>query len=148
MRIAVTSEDFQTVTAHAESTRRFLVFEASANSLPLEADRLDLPLELTMWETRCTNAHPLDAVDVVITGTFGDHLPQRLARRGVLAVLTQHSDPLAAINEFLASADAATLVAAAKTRLAASNDHTHSDESDCHHHGHDGCCCHEKQGAS
>ncbi|HAF55643.1 MAG TPA: nitrogen fixation protein, partial [Thauera sp.] len=43
MRIAITSQNFRTVTAHAGKARRFLVFDLSCPCLPREIERLDLP---------------------------------------------------------------------------------------------------------
>ncbi|HKJ77206.1 MAG TPA: nitrogen fixation protein, partial [Gammaproteobacteria bacterium] len=43
MEIAITSQNFRTVTGHAGKTRRFLVYEAGPGQEPVEVDRLDLP---------------------------------------------------------------------------------------------------------
>lgn len=41
MRIAVTSQNFKTVTGHAGKSRRFLIYEARPGADPV--DRFDLP---------------------------------------------------------------------------------------------------------
>ena len=41
MKVAVTSQNFRTVTGHAGMARRFIVFDASAESGVAEVTRLD-----------------------------------------------------------------------------------------------------------
>ena len=64
MKIAVTSQNFRTITPHAGKTLRFLVYEATEGGEPVEVDRLDLPKELSMHEFHADGPHPLDAISV------------------------------------------------------------------------------------
>lgn len=105
MKIAVTSQNFRTVTPHAGRTRRFLVYRAELAVEPVEIDRLDLPKEMAMHEFHQNGPHPLDTVDVVIAGSFGDGFARRMARRGIRAVTTEKVDPLEAVRDFLALPD-------------------------------------------
>lgn len=50
MRIAVTSQNFTTITRHAGKTRRFLIYEAQPGTEPAEVQRLDLPIEMSFHE--------------------------------------------------------------------------------------------------
>ncbi|ABE39616.1 hypothetical protein RPD_2385 [Rhodopseudomonas palustris BisB5] len=68
MLIAVASQNFWTVTAHAGKSRRFLVFKVAPCRAPLEVDRLELPKELTIHEFKGEGAHPLDRVSVSAGG--------------------------------------------------------------------------------
>ena len=102
MKIAVTSQNFRTVTPHAGRTRRFLVYRAKPAGEPMEFDRLDLPKDMAMHEFHREGAHPLDSVDVVIAGSFGDGFARRMAKRGVRAVTTDRTNPLEAVRDFLA----------------------------------------------
>ena len=102
MKIAVTSQNFRTITPHAGRTRRFLVYEAAEGVEPVEVDRLDLPKELSMHEFHTHSPHPLDAVDVVIAGSFGEGFAARMAERGIVAVATNLTDPVEAVKEYLA----------------------------------------------
>ena len=102
MKIAVTSQNFRTITPHAGRTRRFLVYEAAEGGESVEVDRLDLPKELSMHEFHADSPHPLDAVDVIIAGSFGGGFATRMAKRGILAVATAKADPLEAVKEYLA----------------------------------------------
>lgn len=99
MKIAVTSQNFRTITAHAGMTRRFLVYELSPDSKSVvEIDRLDLDKSMSMHGFRGNKgAHPLDQMDVLITGGAGDGFVTRLHARGVRVVVTGETDPLQAI---------------------------------------------------
>ncbi len=101
MRIAVTSQNFRTVTGHAGKTRRFLIFEAAAGSKPVEIDRLDLPKKMSLHETPEDAAHPLDHVDMVITQSCGKGFPRKLARRGIRVAVSEVSDPVEAVKAVL-----------------------------------------------
>ena len=92
MKIAVTSQNFRTVTGHAGKARRFLIYQPGSDGLPVESLRLDLPKEMSMHEFHSGGAHPLDDMDVVITGSCGAGFAQRLARRGVRVVVTGGSN--------------------------------------------------------
>ena len=101
MKIAVTSQNFRTITPHAGRTRRFLVYEATEGGEPVEVDRLDLPKELSMHEFHADGPHPLDAVDVIIAGSFGEGFATRIAARGIVAVATDLTYPIEAVKEYL-----------------------------------------------
>ena len=103
MKLAVTSQNFRTVTPHAGRTRRFLIYEAEPGLTPRETDRLDLPLEQSFHEFHGPGPHPLDGVDVVIAGSFGDGFAARMAERGITAIRTDVADPLEAVKAYLAT---------------------------------------------
>jgi predicted Fe-Mo cluster-binding NifX family protein len=102
MLIAVASQNFRTVTGHAGKTRRFLVFDAAPGGVPQEVDRLDLPKEQSIHEFDEQGPHPLDAVNAVIAGSAGPGFITRMAARGVSAVTTAETDPVTAIQNYLA----------------------------------------------
>jgi predicted Fe-Mo cluster-binding NifX family protein len=101
MKIAVTSQNFRTVTGHAGKTRRFLVYKAVDGGPAVELARYDLPLEMSMHEFP-GGRHPLDEMDVVITGSAGAGFIRNLAQRGVQVATTPESDPAQAVADFLA----------------------------------------------
>ena len=92
MKIAITSQNFRTVTGHAGKTRRFLVFEAAGDEVR-EVERLDLPKEMSFHELPGDAPHPIDGVDVLVTGGCGQGFVTRLARRGIRVVATGEADP-------------------------------------------------------
>jgi predicted Fe-Mo cluster-binding NifX family protein len=100
MKFAITSQNFRTVTGHAGKSRRFLVYSAEPSQEPLEIERLDLPRELAFHEFRGEGVHPVDGVDVIITGGAGAGFVHRLAARGIRVAVTGETDPLAAIRRF------------------------------------------------
>ena len=97
MRIAVTSQNFRTITGHAGKTRRFLVYEAEGADVR-EVQRLDLPKEQSFHELHGDAPHPIDGVDVLLTGSCGENFVARLARRGIRVVATGETDPVTAVR--------------------------------------------------
>lgn len=96
MKIAITSQNFRTITGHAGKTRRFLVYEAGPGQEPVEVERLDLPKEMAFHAFRGDGPHPVDGADVVVTAGCGAGFPKRLAARGIRVVVTGETDPVAA----------------------------------------------------
>lgn len=100
MRIAVTSQNFRSITGHAGKTRRFLIYEAEAEAggagEAREVERLDLPAEMALHEYRGDD-HPIFGVNAVITGGCGAGFVQRLAHHGVQVVATAETDPITAV---------------------------------------------------
>ncbi len=108
MKIAVTSQNYKTITPHAGRTRRFIVYEATPGAEPIEVDRLDLPKELSMHEFHDNPAsHPLDEMDVLIVGSCGPQFAHRMSERGVKVISTKKSDPLDAVHAYLEDPEAA-----------------------------------------
>jgi predicted Fe-Mo cluster-binding NifX family protein len=102
MKIAVTTQNFRTVTGHAGRARRFLIFDVQAGAEPALVARLDLPRELAMHDFHGDGPHPIDDVDVLLSQGFGDGFAQRMARRGILTIATDQTDPVAAVHAYLA----------------------------------------------
>lgn len=105
MRVAVTSQNFRTVTPHAGRTRRFLVYDIDADAAgaaPAEVARLDLPKDMSMHEFKGDGPHPLDDVDVLIVGSCGGGFPQKMKRRGIVVAVTDRSEPLDAVGAYVA----------------------------------------------
>ena len=63
---------------------------------------LELTIEQSFHEVKDGQAHPLDEVDVLITGSIGGGLQQRLRQRGILGVVTSETDLDQAVAGFLA----------------------------------------------
>lgn len=101
MKIGVTSQNFRTITGHAGKTRRFLIFSENSDGVPTEVDRLDLPKEMSMHEFRGTE-HPIDQLDILITGSCGNGFKRRLESRNVRVITTGEQDPLKAVSQLLA----------------------------------------------
>ncbi|HSQ73318.1 MAG TPA: NifB/NifX family molybdenum-iron cluster-binding protein [Rubrivivax sp.] len=135
MKIAVSSQNFRTVTGHAGKCRRFIVYEVQAGGVPAEAGRLDLPMEQS-FHAFAGGPHPLDGVDALLTGGAGEGLVRKLAQRGIRVVVTGETDPLQAVAE----------LAAGRVKPGGEHHHEHRHEH-AHEHAHEhgsggGCGCH------
>ncbi|MCU7815117.1 MAG: nitrogen fixation protein [Candidatus Thiodiazotropha sp. (ex Lucinoma kastoroae)] len=92
MKIAITSQNFRTITAHAGKCRRFLIFQQDNTGKVIEIDRLDLPKEMSMHEFRGLQ-HPLFSVDVLITASAGQGFINRMTQQAVNVMVTGEADP-------------------------------------------------------
>ena len=100
MKIAVTSQNRNTVTEHAGACRKFWIFTVKDNKI-LTKQLLELPREQSFRESDPHAEHPLDDIDILITAGMGSGLAQRLKRKGIQALLTDVSDPVDAVNQVL-----------------------------------------------
>lgn len=87
MKIGVTSQNFKTITGHAGKTRRFIIFSQDIHENVERIEKLDLPKEMSMHEFQGTD-HPLDSLDVLITGSCGTGFREKMKSRGVDVVTT------------------------------------------------------------
>jgi len=138
MKIALTSQNFKTVTNHAGRARRFLVYQVENGQAPVEIERIDLPKDMCIHELGGQLvAHPLDAVDVLISASFGPGFARNMERRNVIASLTEETDPIRAIEQFVANGQRLPGGAGCGQDHGPDHGHGHS-----HEDGHDGCHCH------
>lgn len=100
MKIAVTSQNRKTVTGHAGKCRKFWVYEVDAGQT-LSKTLLELPQTQSFHESH-GQAHPLDDIDVLITGGMGEGLQRRLRQNGIEAAATSATDPDQAVAAWLA----------------------------------------------
>jgi len=101
MRIAITSQNFRTVTGHAGKTRRFLIFEGTTPDDVVEVARLDLPQGMAFHD-HAGGPHPVDGTNVVVTASAGDGFLTKMAARGIRVVTTVETDPRQAAIDVLA----------------------------------------------
>ena len=104
--IAVTSQNWRTVTPHAGKTRRFLLFTATAAGQVAPAGRFDLPKAMTVHGWGHGKPHPLEACDMLVVGSAGETFRRRMARVGVRVVVAETDDPETAAAAALAAAPA------------------------------------------
>jgi predicted Fe-Mo cluster-binding NifX family protein len=103
MKIAVTSQNFRSVTGHAGKSRRFIIFDVGTPCDNPEVVWLDLPLEMSFHEFS-GDKHPLDEMDVILTASAGQGFIAKLAQRGVRVITCGESDPRKAVRDFLQGA--------------------------------------------
>jgi predicted Fe-Mo cluster-binding NifX family protein len=101
MKIAVTSQNRRTVTEHAGKCRKFWVYHIDQGRQTTSKELLELPLEQSFHESSPHEPHPLDDVQVLIAASMGPRLSQRLAAKGIIALITQETDPDRAIAAYL-----------------------------------------------
>ena len=99
--IAVTSQNRREVTEHAGRCRNFLVYEVDGVRIG-QPQLIELPLGGSLHDMAPGQAHPLDEVDVLISASMGDGLRVKLAERGILACLTNETEPKIALQRYLA----------------------------------------------
>lgn len=105
MKIAISSQDFTTITGHAGRANHFLVFQAEAGQEPQLLEKVTLSKEMTFHEyhVHSPNApHPLDGTELIITTSAGVNFQQRVTARGIRLVITEETDPVIAIRGFFA----------------------------------------------
>jgi predicted Fe-Mo cluster-binding NifX family protein len=100
MKIAVTSQNFKSVTGHAGKSRRFIIYDVSTPCDVPEVVWLDLPMEMSIHEFS-GGKHPLDDMDVILTASAGQGFIAKLARRGVQVITCGESDPRKAVRDYL-----------------------------------------------
>ena len=126
MKIAVTSQNRRSITEHAGKCRKFWIYDIEQNRISSRT-LLELPIEQSFHQSSPQQAHPLDTVQVLIAGSMGPGLQQRLAVKGIIALVTAETDPDQAVAAYLQGALLPRGVACA-------HDHGHDD---AHSHAHD-----------
>lgn len=105
MKIAISSQNFATITGHAGRASHFLVFQAEAGQEPQLVEKVTLSKEMTFHEyhVHSPNApHPLDGTELIMTTSAGGNFQQRVTERGIRLVITEETDPVTAIRHFFA----------------------------------------------
>lgn len=122
MRIAVTSQNRRNITGHAGKCRKFWVYEVEGRAVTSRS-LLELPLEMSFHASH-GQAHPLDSVNVLISGGMGAGLRQRLRQGGIDALITPETDPDRAVAAYLEGS------------LVLGEPEEHAGHGHDHHHGH------------
>jgi len=134
MKIAVTSQNRRDITEHAGRCRNFWVYDVD-DGIILDSALVELPKESSFHDSSPHEPHPLDGVEVLISGGMGDGLRMRLARRGIEALVTTETLPERAVRAWLAG----NLPAGEPRPHSHREDHVHDHD---HEHAHgDGCSC-------
>ncbi|MEJ2117866.1 MAG: NifB/NifX family molybdenum-iron cluster-binding protein [Alphaproteobacteria bacterium] len=154
MKIGVTSQNFRTVTGHAGKARRFMVFEVAEDGAVLQSDRYDLPKDMSMHEHPHSAPHPIDDLNVLITGSCGEGFMQRMAKRGIKVIVTGETDPMKAVKAVATGEELAPPLPEDHEhdhdhdKDHCDCDHGHCDDKHDHDHDHDGggcgCSCSSK----
>lgn len=100
MKIAVTSQNRKNVTEHAGRCRKFWVFSVEGDKV-VDKQLLELTKEQSFHDSSPQEVHPLDGIDVLLTGGMGPGLSQRLERKGIRTLVTAENDPENAVAHYL-----------------------------------------------
>lgn len=127
MKIAVTSQNRKVITGHAGKCRKFWIYETDDQRI-VKKTLLELALDQSLHESHGAGPHPLDGIDVLISGGAGQGLIRRLNSMGIRGLVTPETEPDSAVADYLKG----TL------KLAQSGCHEgHGEHSDGAH-----ACCH------
>lgn len=100
MRIAIASQNRRAVTGHAGRCRRFWVFDVR-NGKVERRELLELDKSNTLHASAPGIPAPLQGLDVLVAASICDKLSSRLARHGLRAVSTNHSNPEDALHSLI-----------------------------------------------
>jgi predicted Fe-Mo cluster-binding NifX family protein len=105
VKIAVPTKDWVAVSGHAGQARRWLVYDltdqGAAGPLPAPT-RVELANEQLFHHFRDDGPHPLDGVEIVLTGSAGDGFVRHMKQRGPDVLLTGETDPALALAHIVA----------------------------------------------
>ena len=122
MKIAVASQNRKIITEHAGRCRKFWIFSIEDNQV-VKKELLELPKEQSFHEAASHDPHPLDGIDMLITGGMGQGLVRRLERKSIRGLVTRESDTEKAVELYLSGS--------LKTESPEAHDHHGGN----HHHG-------------
>jgi predicted Fe-Mo cluster-binding NifX family protein len=102
MKIAVASQNRREITGHTGRCRKFWIYDIGIDGGLTGKELLEFDKSRSFHESSPHDAHPLDAVKVLISGGLGNGMRRRLAAMGIEAVVTHHTDPDTAVSAWLA----------------------------------------------
>jgi len=100
MKIAVTSQNRKTITEHAGRCRKFWIFRVEDKGV-IEKRLLELTRDQSFHDSSPHEEHPLDDIDVLISGGMGEGLMRRLKKKNIQCLVTSETDPETAVSLFV-----------------------------------------------
>ena len=131
MKIAVSSQDQTHVTAHLGHCQKFWIYDIDADTIQ-NKQLLQLAKSQSFHESSPKTSHPLDTVQVLISGSMGRGLARRLDAKGIQPLVTSETDPDAAIAAYLTG----SLAVGSPEEHNHAHDHAegdHAGKCGCHH---------------
>ncbi|MEA5574661.1 NifB/NifX family molybdenum-iron cluster-binding protein [Calothrix sp. UHCC 0171] len=129
MKIAVASQNKSSVTDHTGKCRKFWIYDINSSEI-VSKELLELSEEQSFHNTSRHHPHPLDGIQVLISGGMGNGLIRRLETQGIEVIITPESEVDCAVNAYLNG----SLV----RETSESCEHKHE-----HHHRHNHHHCHK-----
>lgn len=130
MKIAVSSQNQTNVTAHLGHCQKFWIYDVEDTTIQ-NKQVLQLTKDQSFHESSPKDSHPLDTVQVLISGSMGRGLARRLESKGIQPIITSETDPDTAVTAYLAG----SLVVSTLEE----HDHAHDHEAGHDHEGKCGC---------
>ena len=100
MKIAVSSQNKTTLTGHLGRCRTFWIYDAAGTTIQ-DKQLLQITKDQSFHESSPKAAHPLDTVQVLISGGIGRGLARRLEAKGIQPLITAETDLDAAVMAYL-----------------------------------------------
>jgi len=130
MKIAVSSQNQTAVTAHLGHCQKFWIYDVD-NATIQGKELLQLAQGKSFHESSPKDPHPLDAVQILISGSMGRGLAHRLESKGIQPIITSETDPDTAVAAYLAGS--LTILTPEEV------EHHHDHENEHAHEGECGC---------
>lgn len=100
MKIAVASQNKSSVTGHAGKCQKFWIYEVNYPEI-LSKELLELPKEQSFHNSSPRDSHPLDNIQVLISGGMGNGLMRRLEKQEIEVIITEEKEPDFVVNAYL-----------------------------------------------
>ena len=100
MKIAVSSQNQTNVTEHLGHCQKFWIYDVEDTSIQ-NKELLKLTKNQSFHESSPKAPHPLDIVQILISGSMGRGLASRLESKGIQPILTRETDPDTAVAAYL-----------------------------------------------
>lgn len=130
MKIAVSSQNQTGVTAHLGHCQKFWIYDVD-NATVQTKELLQLSKDQSFHESSPQSPHPLDTVQVLISGSMGRGLVRRLESKGIQPIITPETDPDTAVTAYLAGSLAVLTLGKDGHTHDHEDGHTHEDECGC-----------------
>ncbi len=100
MKIAVASQNKSSITSHTGKCQNFWIYEVNSTEI-IGKELIELFPEQTFYNSSPHDSHPLDDIQVLISGGIGRGLMRRLEKQGIEGVVTLENDPDLAVISYL-----------------------------------------------
>ena len=101
MKIAVSSQNQTNVTGHLGHCQKFWIYDVDDTFIQ-NKQLLQLTKAESFHESSPKETHPLDVVQVLISGSMGNGLFCRLEAKDIKPIVTSETDPDTAVTAYLA----------------------------------------------
>jgi predicted Fe-Mo cluster-binding NifX family protein len=130
MKIAVSSQNQTQVTGHLGHCQKFWIYEVEGTTIQ-DKKLLQITKEQSFHESSPKDPHPLDTVQVLISGGMGRGLARRLKSQNIQPLITTETDLDAAVTAYL-SGTLAVMTPEEHHQLEHGDDHEHDHGADDH----------------